>query len=465
MLLRSRFPRRRHAFAVLAGCLTPVVLAGCARRPPAPAAGAQSDPLRGTQVVEMQRIYQGMGLVAATGPLPFVASVSFLRGAREDSTLVLLALSFPARAVSFTRDGDGYVASYVVRLDLRQGVSVVRQVEARGTVRVQTFRETSRSDESVIWQQYLTLAPGRYTLSLGVRDAGAVRGAVEEVSLEVPRLTGGMLGTPVPVYEAIPRSTVDSLPRLLARPRSTVTFGVDSVLPVYLEAVGPAAPQVVTVSLVGDGGLPLWSRPFELDARDGVRSGVVPLPVGRMGIGVTSLVVAAPTGDTARTRIYVSLGDDLPIASFEEMLAYLRWFVLPERLRPLREAAPEARAEAWAEFLRSTDPVPGSAEHEGLRDYFQRIRLANLRFRDDGPIGWQTDRGTAYVALGDPDNIYDSGFNDPSGRARQQVWEYRDLRLQLVFTDQTGFGRWRLTASGAADLQNAIRRRLAQQNP
>ena len=42
---------------------------------------------------------------------------------------------------------------------------------------------------------------------------------------------------------------------------------------------------------------------------------------------MNSLVVtAAGRPDTARTRMLVSLGDDLPIASFDEMLNYLRYF-------------------------------------------------------------------------------------------------------------------------------------------
>ena len=105
--------------------------------------------------------------------------------------------------------------------------------------------------------------------------------------------------------------------------------------------------------------------------------------------------------------------------------------------------------------------MPGTPEHEALRDYFLRIRAANLRFREDGPIGWQTDRGTAFVGLGEPDQIHDSSLQDPNQRVRELVWEYTALRLQLVFTDQSGFGRWRLSNSGRAELETAIRRKLA----
>jgi GWxTD domain-containing protein len=186
-----------------------------------------------------------------------------------------------------------------------------------------------------------------------------------------------------------------------------------------------------------------------------------------MGIGVITLRLTTPGGaavsDTSRTRILVSLGEDLPIASFEEMISYLRWFATAERLRGLREAPPEGRAEAWSGFLKATDPYPGTPENEAVRDYFLRIRTANQRFRDDAPVGWQSDRGTAYVALGDPDDIYDSNANDPTARVRQQVWIYREHRLQLVFVDQSGFGRWRLAPAGMSDLQNVIRRKLTIQ--
>ena len=410
----------------------------------------------------MQRIYRGMGLIAGSGNMGFVASVSFFTAPSPDTTLVLLAMSMPARSLVFAREGDRYSAEYSVHVEARRGTAIVKQIDAREVVRVPTFREISRTDESVIWQQYLRLAPGRYALAISLKDEVALRAAGEEVTVEVPRLAAGALGTPITVYEAIPRSSVDSLPRLLARPRSTATFGADSIIPVYLEASGPEAPASVEVRAIGDGDQELWKGSFELTQRQSVRSTTILIPVVRLGIGVSSIVVsAANRSDTARTRVLVSLGDDLPIASFNEMLNYMRWFATADRIKTLRDATPATRNEVWAQFLKSTDPVPGTPEHEALRDYFGRIRMANQRFREDGAIGWQTDRGTALVAMGEPDQIHDSSLQDPNSRVRQLVWEYTAYRLQLVFTDQTGFGRWRLSNSGRADLETAIRRKLA----
>ena len=278
----------------------------------------------------------------------------------------------------------------------------------------------------------------------------------------MPRLAPDMLGSPLPVYEAIPRATADSLPRILARPRATVVFGQDSVLPLYLDAVGSAAPTRVHIRIMGEGDTRLFDTDIELPARGDGHSTTYGVPVAKMGIGINTLLVSVPgRADTARARVLVSLGDDLPIASFDEMFSYLRYFTTADRLKTLRDATPAFRPEAWAAFLKATDPIPGTPENEGLRDYFARIRAANIRFRDDGPTGWQSDRGTAFVALGDPDNMFDSGMTDPNARVRQQIWEYRDLRVQIVFVDQTGFGRWRLSTQGRAELDNAIRRRMA----
>jgi GWxTD domain-containing protein len=413
----------------------------------------------------MQKLYRSMGLIAGSGPIPFVASVSFLQGPTPDSTLVLLAASMPSRAFGFAREGDRYAASYTVRVELRQGQVVTRRLESTEVVRVPTFRETARTDESIIWQQFLRLAPGRYGMALSIKDESSIRAAVEEVVIDVPRLERTALPTPLPVYEVIPRTSTDSLPRLLARPRATVVFGQDSLLPVYVDAPASGAPTQLHLRLTGEANIALWDTTLSLQApraTSPARSTTVAVPVSRMGVGISTLALDIPgRPDTARTRVLVTLGDDLPISSFEEMVGYLRFFALPDKLRPLREAPPERRPEVWGAFLRETDPIPGTPENEALRDYFLRIRTANLRFRDDGPVGWQTDRGITFVALGDPDNVVDSPIMDPSGRVRQQLWEYRSLRLQLLFQDQTGFNRWRLNPQGRGELDNAIRRRLA----
>ena len=142
------------------------------------------------------------------------------------------------------------------------------------------------------------------------------------------------------------------------------------------------------------------------------------------------------------------------------MINYLKWYASPETLKPLRDAAPEARAAAWTAFVRDNAAKTGGAD--ALRDYFKRLIQANAQYREEGVAGWMTDRGKVLLGLGEPDQMYEQGANaDPSQRLRSQIWEYRDLQQQLVFTEQQEFGHWRLTNSSAIAFEAAWRRRIA----
>lgn len=451
-----------------------VVGGGCYRRPRAengPGGAARRGDI--AAALDPNRAYHQMGLVTGGEPLPFVGGISFLAGPTPDTTLVLVTLSLPARALTFVREGDRYRATYEVRLDLRQGSNTVRHIESPQLVRVPSFRETTRGDESVIFQQLLSVPPGQYNLAFAVRDGGSARTVTEETLVIVPRVAGPALSTPIAVYDATPRMNLDSLPELVAAPRATAAFGRDSMINVYLEGYASPTPGAaadaamrlsVSFAVRGEGGSALWSDTASLPRRGALWSGVVRVPVARLGVGIATFAAWRPgtTGaDTVRTPLFVSFGDELPVASFDEMLNYLRYFASPERLAALRAAPPEARAAAWAAFLRDTDPVPSTTQHEGIRDYFTRVQTASQRFRDEGQQGWLTDRGRVFISLGEPDQLYEQGgqMGDVNTRGRAQIWEYREHRLQLIFIDQTGFSRWRLTAQSSADFE-AVTRRL-----
>jgi GWxTD domain-containing protein len=414
--------------------------------------------------LDRQQLARQMGLIAGSSLMPFVARVSFLADPRStDSTLVLLAVNVPNRSLSFVRDGDRYAANYSVTVEIRRGAQVIRQFTARELVRVAAFREAARFDESIIFQQYIRLAPATYSMNVGVRDEGSIRLAGQEVSLTVPTLRDGNLSSVVPVYEAIARTNPDSLPRLLSAPRGTFSFGVDTIAPVYIEGYGLKGPQRIVLSATADSGVMMWQDSITLTptGASGLGAGTVAVPLRRLGVGFVTISAArSDVPDTSRTKLLVTLGDDLPVTSFDEMLTYLRFFGRPERLKALRDASGPARAALWTQFLRDTDPNPSTNENEALRDYLNRIRSANARFREDGRAGWLSDRGMALVGLGEPDNIVQSANLDPNARNRTETWVYTGLRLTLLFIDQTGFGRWRLSPQAQTELQQAINRRL-----
>jgi GWxTD domain-containing protein len=447
------------------GCLVTIAsaatLAGCARpRADQPIVTATS-PARLQPAQDPTAIYHQMGLIATGSPLSFVGKIAYFASSSPDTTVMLASVSIPNKALSFVREGDSYRAPYEVHLTLTQGTNQVASVNSMEIVRVPTFKEINRTDESVIFQHYFRVPPGNYNLSFQVRDATSARSTSQEGAVTVPVLRGGHLSTPVLVYEANPRTTLDSLPRILASPRSSAVFGQDSVVAVYLEGYGTQPQLPVGFIVQNDRGAVTWRDTVRLQRHGNLLSASVKIPISRVGIGIANVTFTRTDAtDTVRAPVFVSFGDEIPLVSYEEMLSELRYYAAFDRIKALRDAPVERRGAAWADFLRSTDPSPSTPEHEGLQAYFNRILQANARFREEsrGGAGWLSDRGKVFVSVGEPDQVYEQNTNLPATatsvtRGRVQYWEYAQYRVRFLFYDETGTGRWRLTPASEAEFQ------------
>ena len=463
-----RLPRRRLCLAVL-GLAVTACAGGPPRRNGPPGAESPAAPRRGDLAAQANvvQVLQNLGLLAGGLPLPFSGSVATLPGPVTDTSLAVLSLSFPTASFTFVREGDRFRAAYAVAVVLRRGATVVVRGETNDTVRVNSFKDTQRGEESVLYQQQLLVPPGTYTMAVLIRDGSSSRSAVQEREITIPRF-GGRPSTPIVVLEVRPRGSPATGPDLLANARSTMVLGRDMELPLYLE-VRDSSPGGVPLQIAmrDDKGATLWQDSVVLPARGTLASSVVRVPVARLGVGIVQAAVWRPgQPDTVTQPVLVSFGDDLPVASFDEMIQYLRFFANSSALSRLRTGTPQQRAEAWASFLSESDPISMTPQNEALRDYFLRIRVANERFREDGAVGWLSDRGQTYVALGEPDQIIENN-NQPQDltigqRGRLQAWEYTQLRLRLYFQDRSGFSRWQYYANSASDFQSALQRRLAR---
>jgi GWxTD domain-containing protein len=442
------------------------VVGGCSSTPSRvnPQPDPKGLPPAGTSAPDVSELYREIGLLAAPGPVAFVGKISSFASAFPDTTLVLVSISIPNRALTFTREADRYRAPYEVKLSLNRGDIEAASVNSMEIVRVGSFREVNRTDESIIFQHYFHVRPGTYTISATVRDVGGSRGATQQATVVVPALGAGRLSTPVLVYEATGRLILDSAPGLLASPRSSAVFGRDSTVAIYVEGYGQGARLPVDFVVRNDKGAQLWRDSVTLARHGGLFSGVVSVPISTVGVGIAQVsFTRRDAPDTVKAPLFVSFGEDIPLMSFEDMLGYLRYFANSSRLNALRSAPPEKRATVWAEFLRATDPIPETPINEDMQAYFGRIQLANSQFRMDRNPGWLSDRGIVFVALGDPDQILERQVNQTitttqmGSTARIQIWQYRNYNSQLIFYEEAG--KWRLTRPSESEFLSLNARR------
>src|SRR6185436_14973797 len=193
--------------------------------------GSGDKPKPGTTVVprlfDATSVYRSMGALVGGGALPFVASVRYLAGPTPDATLALFSVSLTNQTLSFQRHGNEFSAEYHVEATFSDSGSLTptRQISSDEQVRVRNFQETLRTDESVIFQQFLTLPPGVYYVMAMVRDRNGPAFARAERADTVPRFAGSGMTRPIAVYTAEGRPERGAVPKLVANPRATLPYG------------------------------------------------------------------------------------------------------------------------------------------------------------------------------------------------------------------------------------------------
>jgi len=424
--------------------------------------GEESAPRPADQVPQLfdpSRAYREMGLLADAGPLGFIGTVRVVAGPTPDTLLLAVGVSLRNRGLTFRRDGDQFVAEYRIEIVLRGGAGAPISVARDERVRVGSFRETQRGDESVIFQDFVTAGPGSYALSVTVRDRNSPNGGRAEAPISVPALRSPAVSLPMTVYQARGRSTLTERPELVMNPRQSVDYGADSLL-FYVETYGLTAGSRFELLAIDGAGRTAWSDTVAAEAGP-VRGVVRGIPPARLSIGRYELRLVQNEVVMAATPFLVTFSDQYAVANMEDIVSLLRYFGHEDSLRALVRAPPEQRGAMWQRFFRSSDPNPATPENEAIDEYLQRVRLANERFTDEGSQGWLTERGEVFIALGEPSEILDRR-QDQIGRGRYIVWNYYEVRLALTFIDDTGFGRLRLDPRSRAEFQrvrNQLRNR------
>ena len=412
------------------------------------------------ELFNMSSVYQRLGRLAAGGPVPFVGTTALLKG-RGDSTVARVALSFDNHAFAFTREGRSFSSRFRVDYSLARSGQAAIQAVRDEIVRVESFAETQRNDESVIVEQDFMLGPGSYTLTVTVRDPASSVSSRAEQGLEVPGFPAGSMSPPIFVYEARPRTRTGDSAVMLINARGTVANGGGDSLLMYLEGYQFPGPRDLPVEIRDDrdsvvyqavvrfqGGLPVEGRLLRL------ASDAPPLGQLRITVGEGS--------DAKRVTALVSFSRSWVVTNYDNLLALLRWFPwAPDRLSALRDASAADRPRRWREFWVATDPSPETPGNEALDRYFTRIAIANERFKDEAGPGWRSERGEVYVTLGEPDQAYES---PPSSDQRVVQWLYSFYRATITFVGPVGFSRLRMTTQSRGEFARA-RAQVIRQGP
>ena len=405
-----------------------------------------------TDILDQTAVFRRMGrLTSATG-IPFVGVVDILPGP-ADTGVGVVALSLENRYFSFERRGAGFEARYRVDIVLQRAGLPPIIIGREQSLRVGSFPETLRNEESVVFQEPLRLAAGTYHLIVTLTDRRNNNQGRSEADVTIPPVRPGSVTAPVFIYEVTPRTDPSQPMNAIINPRGTVAYGSDT-LGVYVEGYRMPAGARVPVSVIDSRDSVIVRDTITFTGATPIEGRVAKIVPDSAPLGELHVVV----GDSAHhdeAVALVSFSSSWVLTNYDQMAELLRYFGHDDELAAIKKAPAAERPALWRKFWKDTDPDPATPENEAIDAYFTRIAGANRRFTDEGVPGWLTDRGEVFIALGDPDQTLDqSGYN----QGRIIRWDYTMQRLTLYFVDETGFGRFRLTIASRADFQRVVDR-------
>jgi GWxTD domain-containing protein len=404
-----------------------------------------------TELFNLSAVYQRLGRLSGIGPIAFVGNVALLAG-RGDSTLMHLGLSLENRSLSFQRDAGAFSARYRVDISLARPGQPPIETSSTSLVKVASFQETQRGDETIFFYQGFLLAPGTYTLTAVVRDLAAGAASRVERTVDVPSFGPGTVSVPTMVYEVRSRVSVEDSLHAVLNPRGTVSHGGSDTLYLYVEGYRFAGPSKIPVTVRDEQDSLVYRTEIEFTGGKSVEGRLARIASDAPPLG--ELTIAVGEGPSARKiQALVSFARGWVVTNYDNLLSLLRYFPYePGLLGQLRSAKPADRGRLWRQFWELTDPMPETPENEALDRYFTRIAIANEQFRDEAGEGWRTDRGEVFITLGEPDQVYET---PPANDRRLIRWIYNEFRAVIDFEGTLGFSRLRLTPNSRAEFARA----------
>jgi len=135
--------------------------------------------------------------------------------------------------------------------------------------------------------------------------------------------------------------------------------------------------------------------------------------------------------------------------SIDEVIKVMRYMADKDEYKRMMAADDAGKYIEFRDFWKQHDPTPLTPENELRDEYYRRVAYTNKKYRSVGEKGWESDRGWVYIILGPPDTIDRNPSLNNAGLPGKtikaiQVWSYYQHEMQLIFYDDTGFGRFLL---------------------
>jgi GWxTD domain-containing protein len=357
--------------------------------------------------------------------------------------------------LSFVKEGDRHDARYEMTVTVYDtDEALVSEKLWTEEISGLSFDESVSPDAYKLSQKSVILDPGRYTVSVNMRDmeTNSSRRLVRPIA--VPDYTAGDLGMSDVLLIS---SITERGERRSIVPNITGNVGnVSGAFYIFFEIYNRL--DVDTVLLVTN---ILDKKNETVSVQDtlmvleaGRNDALVKINHEKLPLGDYSLVVRAFSPDSTflaagehighTIRYFSARWEGMPkgVDDIDLAITQLRYIARDEELRTLDDAETiDEKQDAFMGFWKKRDPNPNTPRNEKMEEYYRRVAYADKEFSHHIE-GWRTDMGMVFIIFGPPNDVDRHPFD--VNEKPYEIWRYYAINYEFVFLDQTGFGDYRL---------------------
>ena len=405
-------------------------------------------------------IYLGFGIWDLGFPCPvrgmefYTDLVPFLEG-------VEITYEIPYDQLQFVTDEEGYLTrfNFVVIFEDEKG-EIVKSDFWERSFKIKDYEETQLRSESILGEVSIRTPPGSYRLITRVEDLNSSFGGVHHDLIQVSDLRKTTMKGFASSGIKFLKVDEDSLnfhpnPRRSYEEKEGVVFLFevydtqrDDIMALW--KIEDMTRKVVQqgerriekedwVPLEGINGNPKFFKSRVIVQNKELSKGgeyLLLLEIGKKSEGNDS------TSKFIETRSFtLDYSPFVTQESYLDRITLMEYITTPEEMETLKSATPEERKKIYREFWKKHDPTPMTERNEAEEKYFQRVEIANEKFRPPEE-GWRSDRGRILIKFGPPDEIREQPFSVATNP--YEIWYYYGPNYKFIFSDEHGIGKYAL---------------------
>jgi len=358
-------------------------------------------------------------------------------------------------ALAFVKRGDRYDASYELTISIHDSAkTLVSEKTWNEEVNGVKFEESTTPSAYSLTRRVFPVSPGRYTITVAMRDNESK--AVRRLTRDLPVSDFSTPSFSLSDIMLISRVTVENGRRTVLPNISGNVGDLPEFFYLYFEVYNRAELDSVRfiVDVLGE----KERKMIQFDTVGALHPGrneeILQLRHGNLPLGDYRVFLRAyPTdssasaltgylGTTNRALVVRWTGFPKSVKDIDIAIEQIRYIAEDADFKELKAAKTvEEKQAALMAFWKKRDPNPNTPRNERMEEYYRRADYANKHFAHYIP-GWKTDMGMVYMMFGPPNDVQRYPFE--MGTKPYEIWRYYEINYDIIFTDETGFGDYRL---------------------